>query len=108
MKSTQEMTRPFLKAFSEIFNARVIRVRIIWCGSGESVLLTDERYMPEGAARIDTSLHTRQIPIFFDTQTVRGSEEGSGVHSGRFAQMGAESPPCRMSPGRGHRSTQHR
>ena len=97
MKSMREMTRPFLKAFTEIFHARMIRIRVIWSGGEEPLLLTDERYLPEGAARVDTSHHTGQIPIFFDSHAAREREQNSGARSGRSAQIGAESPPCSMS-----------
>lgn len=99
MKSIVQTTKPFLKAFAEICHARAIRIRVIWCGGDDPVLLTDERYMPLGTARFDPSHHIEQIPILFGAQAVPGRKPDVGVRSGRATQVGAESSLCRITAG---------
>jgi DNA-binding NtrC family response regulator len=83
MKSIGEMTGPFLRAFTEICHARAISIRVIWCGGDEPVLLTDERYVPEDSARLESTHRTTQIPILFGPREVVGGAvtcAGSHLH----------------------------
>ncbi len=81
MKSIGEMTGPFLRAFTEICQARAISIRVVWCGGDEPVLLADERYVPEDSARIEPPNRTRQIPILFGSRAAVGeTAAGAGSH----------------------------
>ncbi len=92
MRSIRNLTGEFLRAFTEICQARAVRIRVIWRGGDDPVLLADESYASGSAARFDMPLQARQLPIRFGLRAAPGCRLDQGAVSRSSAHMSAESP----------------